>query len=140
MSEDVSTSIRVSVVVYLTASVLAIVVGILGSSIRTLNNFTDKYNIAVNGAAVETIYMTGARETYAGTLVYSKVMAALNTIDKVDLKGASGTWNTIYILGDNESGLMTFMAENKNKKYTLRTVRGEHIPTMTTVKLEEVEK
>lgn len=140
MSEDMSTSMRIAVTVYLTASMLAIVVGILGSSIRTLNGFTDKYNVAVNGAAGETINNIGGRETLSGALVYSKIMEALNTIDRVDVKGETGVWDTIYTLGDNETDLLTFMAENKNKKYSLRTVRGEYINTMTTVKLEEVKK
>lgn len=135
MTDEVSTSMHISIVVWMTGALLGVVVGVLIMSLSILRDYTDKYSDAIVNSANAGIVDAVKEEAQPGAIVYSRIENSINSIDVVKIDGVG----YIYKYNDpNCQNLMSLMTTYKNKKYKIAVTNGELVGTLKTVILTEV--
>lgn len=145
MAEEPGEMMRLGVVLMLTAALLSVMINVLGGSLLTLRNFTDKFSTAVGSGEQNSVMSLQQRAPVSGAICYSQILPSLGSIKKLEMMSADGTndvwWD--YSSADeekrhpDEEKLMQLTTVHKNDMYIVHITRGS-TQDLSTVTLEEV--
>lgn len=134
MQEEVSTSMRIAITVWMTGAFLGVVTVILVMCLGILNDYSNTYNNAVVAATESSITSSVKDESRSGALIYASIDKSISSIDAVRIDDTY-----IYKYDDGScQNLMCLLTTNKNKQYKVTVKNGDFVSTLKTVVLTEV--
>lgn len=83
MTDEVSVHIRLSVLVFLTAGLLASVVNILIMGMSVLNNYTTKYSFGLASSSAGSLLSISTLPKVAAPTAYSTVLSSIDSVEEV---------------------------------------------------------
>lgn len=125
MNDVVSTHYHISITVYFTAALLAVVVSVASFSLIVFNNYTNKYATAMVDSTNSALYDLAAQKKVSCPQAYSAINTSLSIVNKVTLKLDGKAEETIYqysVGNESEHGLMRLMTgilSTKNVRITI---------------------
>lgn len=117
MSDEVSLSMHISIMVCCTAGLLSVVLGILVMSIDLLNDYSNKYTNAVNSSTESSIYSIAMNGDVPMSVIYSSLEQSLNIVGEVYVGEYDKTNGTI----NNQTCIYEYDNVNNQKLLTLLT-------------------
>lgn len=117
MSDEVSLSMHISIMVCCTAGLLSVVLGILVMSIDLLNDYSNKYTNAVNSSTESSIYSIAMNGDVPMSVIYSSLEQSLNIVGEVYVGEYDKTNGTI----NNQTCIYEYDNINNQKLLTLLT-------------------
>ena len=93
MTDEVSTSFHISILVMCTAALVATVIGISTMSLNIMADYSDKYNQAIGQATESSIYALAQNGEAPMPVIYTTITEGINAVDRVRLtiKDSNGT-------------------------------------------------
>ena len=145
MTDEVSQSFHISIIVMCTAALISAVIAISTMSLNIMGSYADKYNQAVGESTDTGIYALVKAGDTPVPVIYSTVMQGINAVDVIRLtvKTESGTVvsnQIIYQFNDMNKQNITALL-SKYRLYTGRVTvtPGEISGAMITVNVEVVQ-
>ena len=117
MSDEVSLSMHISIMVCCTAGLLSVVLGILVMSIDLLNDYSNKYTNAVNSSTESSIYSIAMNGDVPMSVIYSSLEQSLNIVGEVYVGEYDETNGTV----NNQTCIYEYDNINNQKLLTLLT-------------------
>ena len=117
MSDEVSLSMHISIMVCCTAGLLSVVLGVLVMSIDLLNDYSNKYTNAVNSSTESSIYSVAMNGDVPMSVIYSSLEQSLNIVGEVYVGEYNKTNGTI----DNQICIYEYDNINNQRLLTLLT-------------------
>lgn len=136
MTDEVSVSFHISILVMCTAALLSAVIGISTMSLHLMRNYSFKYNEAINQASEGGIYALAQTGEAPMPVIYTTVSESINTIDKIVVKDKDGT-HVVYKYNDVHTQNITVLL-SKYRLYTgtVSLVPGELNRSLQTLYVE----
>lgn len=142
MTDEVGEHFRISLVVWMTGALVAVVVGVALFSFLVYNQYTSKYTDAMVDSTTGSLLQLTRHSSVTCPTAYASISASIDRVDRVEFVNASGTSEILYDhnnLGlDNLISLMTGVNTVKNVRVeiTQSVING----SMICVKLTEVDR
>lgn len=140
MEDDVSAYMHIALMVWFTAALLAIVVGILATSVGLMHQFGDKFSNAVVIASDTSVKGLSSARTISGASAYASINSSINSIDIVYVVDKTGVSTCVYRHKGGLDNLTQLMTLKKNKTYRMSLTEGLDYRSMITVTLQEVDR
>lgn len=141
MTDETGESLRLSMTVWMTGALLAVVVGVTVFSLLIFNRYTSRYSDAMIQATASTLYNLSMQTSVTCPQAYSSITAAIAEVDRVMVKMDGETSYSVYYSYDDLNSdrmieLMTGINSTKNVRLTIES--SNRSPAMVVIKLEEV--
>lgn len=119
MNDVVSSHFHISITVYFTATLLAVVVGVASFSLIVFNNYTDKYTTAMTDSTNSALYDMASQKKISCPQAYAAINTSLSIVNKVTLKLDGEAEKVIYeysVGNESERDLMKLMTGTTSTK------------------------
>ena len=144
MTDEVSQSFHISIIVMCTAALISTVIGISTMSLNIMSNYADKYNQAIGQATESSIYSLVQSGDVPMPVVYTTVTQGVDAIDivKLTIKNTDGSVvrvEIVYQYNDaNKQNLIKLLSEYRLYTGRVSVKQGELNAAMITVDVEVV--
>lgn len=138
MTDEVSVSFHISILVMCTAALLSAVIGISTMSLNIMRNYSDKYNQAIGSATESGVYALAQNGEAPMPVIYSTLLEGVNTIDRVRVNdGATST--VIYEYNNiNIQNLTILLSKYRTNNGRVTVSVGELNRSLVTVNVEVI--
>lgn len=138
MTDEVSVSFHISILVMCTAALLSAVIGISTMSLNIMRNYSDKYNQAIGSATESGVYALVQNGEAPMPVIYSTLLEGVNTIDRVRVNdGATST--VIYEYNNiNIQNLTILLSKYRTNNGRVTVSVGELNRSLVTVNVEVI--
>lgn len=138
MTDEVSLSFHISILVMCTAALLSTVIGISTMSLNIMRNYSDKYNQAIGSATESGVYALAQNGEAPMPVIYSTLLEGVNTIDRVRVNdGATST--IIYEYNNiNIQNLTILLSKYRTNNGRITVSVGELNRSLVTVNVEVI--
>lgn len=140
MTDEVGEHMRISMTVWMTGALLAVVVGVAAFSLLVFNNYTTKYSEAMVGATTSPIYALAAEPSVTCPACYSAIDSSISEVEKVLVKfKGQGAYSVYYDYRNVDNRLLELMTgANSTKNMRLSVQPSTSNTGLVVVTLEEV--
>ena len=138
MTDEVSVSFHISILVMCTAALLSAVIGISTMSLNIMRNYSDKYNQAIGLATESGVYALAQNGEAPMPVIYSTLLEGVNTIDRVRVNdGVTST--VIYEYNNiNIQNLTILLSKYRTNNGRVTVSVGELNRSLVTVNVEVI--
>ena len=138
MTDEVSVSFHISILVMCTAALLSAVIGISTMSLNIMRNYSDKYNQAIGSATESGVYALAQNGEAPMPVIYSTLLEGVNTIDRVRVNdGVTST--VIYEYNNiNIQNLTILLSKYRTNNGRITVSVGELNRSLVTVNVEVI--
>ena len=138
MTDEVSVSFHISILVMCTAALLSAVIGISTMSLNIMRNYSDKYNQAIGSATESGVYALAQNGEAPMPVIYSTLLEGVNTIDRVRINdGVTST--VIYEYNNiNIQNLTILLSKYRTNNGRVTVSVGELNRSLVTVNVEVI--
>lgn len=138
MTDEVSVSFHISILVMCTAALLSAVIGISTMSLNIMRNYSDKYNQAIGSATESGVYALVQNGEAPMPVIYSTLLEGVNTIDRVRVNdGVTST--VIYEYNNiNIQNLTILLSKYRTNNGRVTVSVGELNRSLVTVNVEVI--
>ena len=138
MTDEVSVSFHISILVMCTAALLSTVIGISTMSLNIMRNYSDRYNQAIGSATESGVYTLAQNGEAPMPVIYSTLLEGVNTIDRVRVNdGATST--VIYEYNNiNIQNLTILLSKYRTNNGRITISAGELNRSLVTVNVEVI--
>lgn len=138
MTDEVSVSFHISILVMCTAALLSAVIGISTMSLNIMRNYSDRYNQAIGSATESGVYALAQNGEAPMPVIYSTLLEGVDTIDRVRVNdGATST--VVYEYNNiNIQNLTILLSKYRTNNGRVTVSVGELNRSLVTVNVEVI--